>query len=110
MILGLSDKIHKIVDDLIEQFDVKVGENNFFEKESFTVLVEEGKEIQSREFEGRLFYFLECNLMFPPQALSHYCSFCWEILENGEIKAYWTSDFPDKELKRYMEELKRYKN
>lgn len=45
--------------------------------------------------------------MFPPQALSHYCSLCWEILENGEIKAYWTSYFPDKELKQYIEKLEK---
>lgn len=71
----------------------------------FLALVEEGKEIIKQEFEGRLFYFLECILIFPPQALAFQCNFCWEILENGEIKAYWTSDFPEEELAQYVVKL-----
>lgn len=103
---GLKNIAHKIVDDLIFQFDIMAGNDNFFQRESFAILVESNQEIVKREFEGKLFYFLKCNLMFPPQALSHYCSFCWEILENGEIKAYWTSDFPKEELKQYVEKIK----
>ena len=29
--------------------------------------------------------------------------FCWEKLDSGELQAYWTSDFPEEELKQYVE-------
>ena len=65
-----NDKIYKIVDDLVYQFDLRAGKEHFFEEESFVVLIEGGKEIIQQEFEGRMFYFLECSLLFPPQALT----------------------------------------
>jgi len=58
------------------------------------------------EFEDRMFYFLECSLLFPPQALRYDCYFCWEKLDSGELQAYWTSDFPEEELKQYVEKLR----
>ena len=94
-----NDKIYKIVDDLVYQFDLRAGKEHFFEEESFVVLIEGGKEIIQQEFEGRMFYFLECSLLFPPQALRYDCYFCWEKLDSGELQAYWTSDFPEEELK-----------
>ena len=98
-----NDKIYKIVDDLVYQFDLRAGKEHFFEEESFVVLIEGGKEIIQQEFEGRMFYFLECSLLFPPQALTYDCYFCWEKLDSGELQAYWTSDFPEEELKQYVE-------
>ncbi len=100
---GLNGKIHKIVDDLIKQFNLMIRQEQFFEEKSFTVLVEGKKEIIEREYEGRIFYFLECNIMFPPEALVYPCSFSWEILENNEIKAYWTSDFPEEALIQFLQ-------
>lgn len=41
--------------------------------------------------------------MFPPEALVYPCSFSWEILENNEIKAYWTSDFPEEALIQFLQ-------
>ena len=70
------------------------------------MLIEGGKEIIQKEFEGRMFYFLECSLLFPPQALTYDCYFCWEKLDSGELQAYWTSDFPEEELKQYVEKLR----
>ena len=101
-----NDKIYKIVDDLVYQFDLRAGKEHFFEEECFVVLIEGGKEIIQKEFEGRMFYFLECSLLFPPQVLRYDCYFCWEKLDSGELQAYWTSDFPEEELKQYVEKLR----
>jgi len=49
-----NDKIYKIVDDLVYQFDLRAGKEHFFEEESFVVLIEGGKEIIQQEFEGRM--------------------------------------------------------
>ena len=46
------------------------------------------------------------SLLFPPQALRYDCYFCWEKLDSGELQAYWTSDFPEEELKQYVEKLR----
>ena len=89
-----------LIESLVKQFNEKVGYDEYFENEGFTLLMgSEGEQVY--EHDG--YRFLDGQLAFPPAALAYDCTICWKVNEKDEYEFYWTSNFPNEELKEYVQ-------
>ena len=88
-------------DELTRQFDEKVQKEGYFESQGFGLWVDSGQKIYTNSlYEG--YYFLDADLVFPPAALAYTCTICWKKNEKGIPSFYWTSNFPEPELEKYV--------
>ena len=95
----LDNRISKMYQDLVYQFNSKINCNDFFENRGFTLLIgSKNEEI----YQNGNFYFLDCVIVFP-SSLAYDCTVCWKINEDSEYDFYWTSNFPNDELADYIE-------
>ncbi|KFF01445.1 hypothetical protein [Chryseobacterium luteum] len=97
-IYNLEDNIPLMCDELINQFNIKAGIDGFFDHKAFTMLIGAADQ-EIYEKDG--YFFLDCEIVFPTsQAFD--CTICWQKQDNGSLKFYWTTNFPDEELSDYI--------
>jgi hypothetical protein len=95
----LDDRISKMYDDLVYQFNHNLNCKDFFENRGFTLLIgSKNEEI----YQNGDFYFLDCVIVFP-SSFAFDCTICWKINEKKEYEFYWTSNFPKEKLADYIE-------
>ena len=107
---NLDDYIPIMYDELTKQFDEKVQKKGYFESQCFGLFINLDQKIYTNpEYEG--YYFLDAELVFPPQSLCYTCTICWKKNEKDIPSFFWTSNFPQSELEEYVKkkELKRKK-
>jgi len=83
-------------DQLISQFDNRT-KSGFFENKGFTLVVGPDADVYERDD----YYFLDCEIVFPT-SLTYDCTICWHKQDDGSIKFYWTTNFPNEELDDYI--------
>ncbi|MCL2131640.1 MAG: hypothetical protein FWH36_04190 [Lentimicrobiaceae bacterium] len=98
----LEDYIPIMYDELTSQFDERVQKKGYFKSQCFGLWVGDSDEkiYTNPQYEG--YYFLDVKLEFPPQSYCYVCTICWKKNEQGVPSFYWTSNFPQSLLEKYV--------
>jgi hypothetical protein len=98
---GLENHMSTMYEELTQQFDQRAEIKNYFEDQGFGLIIDSDKGVY-KNYEYKEYNFLDTRLVFPPEALSYRCTICWRfnVKENPEF--FWTSNFPQLELEKYV--------